>query len=227
MPDNPEFQLVSETVLKEFYEELVEELTTTFPDHMHDFNRSCVVDLDSSTPQKFSRHWIIHLPSQALFKDTNHVGKFVKSFIQRLADQVATEQLKKGRPYLFEYLFVNPKDSLKDIKGDTKPKLPLSKKTCFVDLGVYTRNRLFRLIGSSKFGKAPDCALRLAETNEFPVPEGFGNEIFYVPAMGKTVSSDYKSDKENSNENEDENKNKDESDDRNKALEKFRALTDW
>jgi len=40
-------------------------------------------------------------------------------------------------------------------------------KTCFVDTGVYTRNRLFRLLGSSKFGKPPSAALRVAAANTF------------------------------------------------------------
>jgi hypothetical protein len=50
-------------------------------------------------------------------------------------------------------------------------------------MGVYTRNRLFRLLGSSKFGKPPSAALFIASTNEFAFPQGFSNESFYVPDM--------------------------------------------
>ncbi len=50
---------------------------------------------------------------------------------------------------------------------------------CFVDIGVYTRNRIFRILGSVKYGKPTSAALRIAEANEFPFPGGFGNELFY------------------------------------------------
>ena len=53
------------------------------------------------------------------------------------------------------------------------------RDTCFVDLGVYTRNRLFRILGSTKFGKTSSAALRISMTNEFPFPEGFDNTKFY------------------------------------------------
>ena len=36
-------------------------------------------------------------------------------------------------------------------------------KTCFVDLGVYTRNRLFRLYGSCKYGKAKGLMLAMQD----------------------------------------------------------------
>jgi hypothetical protein len=52
------------------------------------------------------------------------------------------------------------------------------KSTCFVDLGVYSKNRLFRLLGSSKYGKTPAAALRISDTNKFPFLE-FSNEKFY------------------------------------------------
>ena len=144
IPDNP--NIPSDELLKEFYQELVEALLRQFPDHTDGIDRTCIVDLDSSTPSKFSRHWIVHLPSKALFKDSHEVGKFVKSFIQQLADEVATEQLLLRCPCLHKYLFVVPKGKASDQDGDINLPVPLSQKTCFVDLGVYTRNRLFRLL---------------------------------------------------------------------------------
>ena len=229
IPDNPNIDV--EQLMNELYDELLQELKTSFPGrHTEGLDRSHIVDLDSSTPQKFSRHWIVHLPSQALFVDTSQAGKFVKRFVQRLADEVATEQLKERRPQLQDYLFVNPKGTLAKhhINDDSKAttiNIPLSQKTCFVDLGVYTRNRLFRLLGCSKFGKSPDCALRIAEMNQFPFPKGFGNEHFYVPAMDMAKSqsttqhsnSDSSDNKDNSNDDEEEHN----------TLEKFKAMTDW
>ena len=68
-------------------------------------------------------------------------GRFVKRLVSRLAEEIAVEggDFDQRRPTLAKYLFVNTKDP--------------NKKTCFIDLGVYTRNRLFRCLGSSKFGK--------------------------------------------------------------------------
>ena len=64
-----------------------------------------------------------------------------------------------------------------------------SKQTCFVDTGVYTRNRLFRLLGSKKFGKPSSAALRIASANKFPFPEGFRNENFYTPEIASNIAS--------------------------------------
>lgn len=42
-----------------------------------DCNRKYIIDLDSSTSSKFSRHLIFHLPG-AVFKDNIHAGNFVR-----------------------------------------------------------------------------------------------------------------------------------------------------
>lgn len=228
IPDNPNIDV--EQLMNEFYDELLQELKTSFPGrHTGGLERKHIVDLDSSTPQKFSRHWIVHLPSQALFVDTSQAGKFVKRFIQRLADEVATEQLKERRPHLQSYLFVNPKGILakNNDNGSNAAtiNIPLSQKTCFVDLGVYTRNRLFRLLGCTKFGKSPDCALRIAEMNQFPFPKGFGNDQFYVPAMDMAKSQ---STTQNSNSDSSDNEdNKNEDEEERDTLERFKVMTDW
>ena len=230
IPDNPNIPV--RELMDEFYDELIHELTTSFPNHHTEgLDRTGIVDLDSSTPDKFSRHWIVHLPSRALFADAPQAGKFVKRFIQRLADQVATEQLTQRRPQLQKYLFVNPKGTLKNHhkSNTTTPTtaIPLSQKTCFVDLGVYTRNRLFRLLGSSKFGKSPDCALRIADMNQFPFPKGFGNERFYVPAMmvHKSQTTEPTSSSSDSSDNDDDDEQEEKS--AGDSLEKLKAMTDW
>merc|ERR1712194_485783 len=63
---------------------------------------------------------------------------------------------------------------------------PANKKTtCIIDLGVYTRNRLFRLMGSCKYGKPTTAALRIASNNCYKFPSGFSNKSFYVPEIMK------------------------------------------
>ncbi len=152
-------------------------LTELFDEIQHQFQlfysisvqRSDMVDLDSSTDKKFSRHWIMHLPEGLLFDDARAAGIFVKAMVSRLDKERKEGALQaKGRGLLAEYLYVNSEEA----SGDEKVK---PKKTCIIDLGVYTRNRLFRLLGSKKFGKTSDATLRIAETNEFLFPKQFNN----------------------------------------------------
>jgi hypothetical protein len=140
-----------------------------------------MVDLDASTPAKFSRHWILHLPNGELFSDAREVGIFVKAFVSRLEEEQASGELQsRGHDILAENLFVNAESG----SDEVNPK----KLTRIIDLGVYTRNRIFRLMGSTKFGKPTTSALRIAEANEFPFPSGFNNTKFYLPEMGQSPS---------------------------------------
>lgn len=161
----PYNSLVPELKLpQELEEELATELQlqygTILPTQL---KSSQIVNLDSSNENFFSRHWIVHLldsrddgddvqqpteqlernRQQFLLKDAPTVGRFVKRMMRRLAANMVAENgadLAKKRPALAQHLFVNTKD--------------LNKKSRFIDLGVYTRNRLFRCLGSSKKGKA-------------------------------------------------------------------------
>ncbi|XP_074010577.1 DNA-directed primase/polymerase protein [Numenius arquata] len=159
-----------------------------------------VLNLDSSTEEKFSRH-LIFLPQKTVFKDNIHVGNFVRSILQpavrllkskaavvtpeggaggvlqcsaeavglegSLTNLAAVEDASEGRAAIaretkdaetshqgenseFAFLIVNGKD------GD---------KQLFVDLGVYTKNRNFRMYKSSKAGK--NVILKIAEDNQF------------------------------------------------------------
>ena len=82
--------------------------------------------------------------------------------------------LLNGRKLLNEHLLVKQERS--------------EQLTYFIDFGVYTRNRIFRILGSTKYGKKMDAALRIAEVNKFPFPNGFGNRNFYLPCMGSNTS---------------------------------------
>ncbi|XP_064305697.1 DNA-directed primase/polymerase protein isoform X2 [Phalacrocorax carbo] len=168
---------------------------------LYDVNCSAkdVLNLDSSTDEKFSRH-LIFLPQKTVFKDNIHVGSFVRTILQpairlmeseaaavisegagcvfqcsaeavgldsSLTNLTAVEDASKGWPAIarktedmetshqgenaeFSFLIVNDK------QGD---------KQLFVDLGVYTRNRNFRMYKSSKAGK--NVILKIAEDNKF------------------------------------------------------------
>jgi len=169
---------VTDVLLTELFDELRHEFQNMYNISIE---RSCMVDLDSSTPKKFSRHWIFHLPGGKLFSDNREIGVFVKVFVSRLEEDRESGSLQsRGREVLAANLFVNAEGS-----EDGNSKL-----TRFIDLGVYTRNRIFRLLGSTKFGKPADAALRIAEANEFPFPISFDNTKFYLPEMGKGPQND-------------------------------------
>ena len=141
--------------------------------------RCNVVDLDSSTAKKFSRHLIVHLPGDELYPDAAAVGRFVRVLVGRLATEVASGQLQEKRPTLASHLFVYPAPSASSCQDSKDSSGNAAKSVCFIDLGVYTRNRLFRLLGSCKYGKSTDAMLRIASTNEFRFPDRFTNDSFY------------------------------------------------
>ncbi|XP_054679842.1 DNA-directed primase/polymerase protein isoform X2 [Grus americana] len=146
---------------------------------LYDVNCSAkdVLNLDSSTDEKFSRH-LIFLPQKTVFKDNIHVEGGAGHVFQCSAEGVgsdgsptnltAIEDASKGWPAIahktketshqgenleFSFLIVNGKEGGKQL---------------FVDLGVYTRNRNFRMYKSSKAGK--NVILKIAEDNKF-VPD--------------------------------------------------------
>ena len=86
-----------------------------------------------------------------------------------------------GHALLANNLFVNTEVSE---EANTK------RVTRFIDLGVYTRNCIFRLMGSTKFGKQPDADLCIAEANKSPFPRGFDNTKFYLPEMSRRLKND-------------------------------------
>ncbi|GCC26963.1 DNA-directed primase/polymerase protein isoform X1 [Chiloscyllium punctatum] len=181
-------------------------------EEIHKINCSVkdVLNLDSSTHQKFSRHLIFHLPN-AVFKNNVHVGNFIRTILQPVIRHLEkrcgkTDQDDGGSALLSTYTFIpvtqvsrknssvssceNPPS--KRIKSALWEKLDESnmdpdlsflivkdihgKDQLFVDLGVYTKNRNFRLYKSSKLGK--NTCFEVAEDNQF------------VPKPGKNVSTE-------------------------------------
>lgn len=81
-----------------------------------------LVELDSTTEVKFSRHIIFE---HVAFYDNIQAGLFARKVVQTLQEH---------------------KENVVMVSND-------DRKVPFVDLGVYTKNRCFRIVASSKFGK--------------------------------------------------------------------------
>ncbi|XP_010834062.1 PREDICTED: DNA-directed primase/polymerase protein isoform X2 [Bison bison bison] len=158
-----------------------------------------VLNLDSSTEEKFSRHLIFQLHDVA-FKDNIHVGNFVRKILQPAFHLIASEDedmTPETTAREFTHFSETPSEQgtcfgkmSTDIDvgeswtsnseklgrlGSAQQSSPdlsflivkndMGEKRLFVDLGVYTRNRNFRLYKSSKIGKY--VALEVAEDNKF------------------------------------------------------------
>ncbi|XP_032474088.1 DNA-directed primase/polymerase protein isoform X8 [Phocoena sinus] len=158
-----------------------------------------VLNLDSSTNEKFSRHLIFQL-HDVVFKDNIHVGNFVRKMLEPAFHLIASEDddmTPETMGHEFSHFSETPvkqgisfskKSTDKDMEeswttnskklerlGSAKQSSPdlsflivmnnVGEKHLFVDLGVYTRNRNFRLYKSSKIGKY--VPLEVAEDNKF------------------------------------------------------------
>ena len=88
---------ISETLIFELISELIFEFKGKYNLVI---DRKCVVDLEASTSEKFSRHLIVHLPNKALFADNCHAGAFVKAFVGRLALDISKRVLAERSPTL-------------------------------------------------------------------------------------------------------------------------------
>ena len=131
-------------------------------------DQSSVLDLDSTSTKKFSRHLIFNIPN-VVFRDNAVVGQFVKHTVDRI------HQTSKTRPEL-QALLVKDKEGLK----------------CFVDSCVYSRNRNFRTYGSTKAGK---CSFLTVSDSNMHVPIGQSfktreERIFYASLVGNVQYSD-------------------------------------
>lgn len=185
-----------------------------------------VLNLDSSTHEKFSRHLVFHLPNVA-FRNNIHVGNFIRTIMQPV-----TEILEKGRgridqenagddggalpPTNTRCVPITP-EKRKPLGKDVNRNLSSKRIKCaswekseerisdpdlslfmvkdkygadqvFVDLGVYTKNRNFRLYGSSKLGK--NTSFQIAEDNQFtPKPQDnvSADELLFLSSLVSNV----------------------------------------
>lgn len=128
-------------------------------------DRGCIIDLDSSTEAKFSRHLIFHLP-KAVFANNVVCGNFVKYIYEMTRIkvlQVGNVKFGNMKTLTVSEKEILPPDSL-DI-GKLFVRNRDGKMAFFCDLGVYTRNRNFRLYGSTKISK--NATLVVSEQNGF------------------------------------------------------------
>ncbi|XP_029287237.1 DNA-directed primase/polymerase protein isoform X1 [Cottoperca gobio] len=145
-----------------------------------------VLNLDSSTAEKFSRHLIFNLQNAA-FKDNIHMGRFIHAILQSVlstptsclnvgmnsvaenSETSRTQTVSEGTPATPEEMVESPqakrrKQEEKDLRF-LQVKNKDGQHCLFVDLGVYTKNRNFRLYKSSKVGK--NAAFTVADDNKF------------------------------------------------------------
>eukprot|EP00736_Rhodelphis_marinus_P003027 Rmarinus@m.10610 len=131
------------------------------------------VELDSSLPEKFSRHVILRFPGLA-FRDNYDVGLFVRHVLcvaYDLSCESRSDHCHSDR----EIWDANPGDE-KDLRKlaktifvdtpESNGKSPLSQT--FVDAGVYSRNRCFRLLQSSKHAKCSYLEPTPSTSKTFP-----------------------------------------------------------
>ncbi|KAG7485189.1 hypothetical protein JOB18_005058 [Solea senegalensis] len=151
-----------------------------------------VLTLDSSTREKFSQHLIFNLQN-AVFKDNIHVGRFIHAVLQPVLSKAKkgscpdagmnseAENCERRRHAVPEAaakdlnkVAESPQTKRRKQKETDLSFLQVKNKEgqdcLFVDLGVYTRNRNFRLYKSSKVGM--NAAFTVADDNQFiPKPE--------------------------------------------------------
>ncbi|KAJ8383442.1 hypothetical protein AAFF_G00220380 [Aldrovandia affinis] len=165
-----------------------------------------VLNLDSSTDEKFSHHLIFLLPDAA-FKDNIHVGHFIHKILQPVVQLVQ----RSRSDCLAPDITTDPVPSLDHTQevGGERLGSPVPKRQrqgednlhfllvkdkegrdqLFVDLGVYTKNRNFRLYRSSKAGK--NAAFVVAEDNAFvPRPDKHtpAEEHLFLSSLVSNVS---------------------------------------
>eukprot|EP00268_Persea_americana_P009195 TRINITY_DN13650_c2_g1_i2.p1 TRINITY_DN13650_c2_g1~~TRINITY_DN13650_c2_g1_i2.p1 ORF type:complete len:630 (-),score=102.26 TRINITY_DN13650_c2_g1_i2:433-2322(-) len=120
--------------------EMVEILISVIFESLHDKysihgTYDWIIELDSSTEEKFSRHMTIRIPETA-FKDNSHAGAFIQELCTRISNA-------RGSDPRLDKLYVS--------KDSSCPEFPCQ---LFLDTAVYSRNRCFRLALSSKAGKS-------------------------------------------------------------------------
>ncbi|PWA29373.1 hypothetical protein CCH79_00013989, partial [Gambusia affinis] len=160
-----------------------------------------VLNLDSSTEEKFSRHLIFMLQNAA-FKDNLHVGRFIHAILQPVISKLKSDsRLHSGDISLTDSRRTNT-DSEPAQSPDTKRqkqevrdlsfllvKNKDGRSGLFVDLGVYTKNRNFRLYKSSKVGR--NAAFTVAGDNQFtakPAKEKSAEENVFLASLVCNVS---------------------------------------
>lgn len=97
--------------------------------------------LDSTDQTKISRHYIFRLTNGKMFRDVMQCGAFMRNLRNRIQE---SESVDPNKNRFFAWT---------KRKNEEERNNPL-KSLCFiVDMGIYTKHRVFRLCGSTKKGK--------------------------------------------------------------------------
>lgn len=152
---------------EDLYSNLMKELESFLKSHLKLQKETGIriVDLDSTTAKKFSKHCIFKIDG-CYFRNNYHCGAFMRRFQKYILE-------KYGHPAGGRNPFFIWSDKETDFKDH-------SNKVFFVDLGVYTLRRQFRLIGSSK-RSVPRRPLYLGDKRTLTKPDFFDCLIQYVP----------------------------------------------
>lgn len=138
-----------------------------------------VLNLNASTAVKFSCHLVFHT-SNAAFRNNHDAGNFMKFIYSRLLLELNG---KSGTDGAGEGDVV----PCSGIPRDELDRLLVSGRSgsnqFFCDLGVYTKNRNFRLFLSSKLGKVNP--LVLAKDDQFHI-----NDVHLAPNKLRKVNAD-------------------------------------
>ncbi|XP_011645420.1 DNA-directed primase/polymerase protein-like isoform X1 [Pogonomyrmex barbatus] len=103
-------------------------------------DRNNFLILDSTSSKKFSRH-VIFILKDIAFKDNSHVGKFIKTIYNDILLYLKSDM---SHGILSHFNKADIEEMLVKTEHDEK---------LFIDNGVYTKNRHFRLYLSTKWGK--------------------------------------------------------------------------
>ncbi|KAJ3229941.1 hypothetical protein HDU81_004898 [Chytriomyces hyalinus] len=133
--------LDTDAMMVAFKELVMQELSDAFKlrvDIQH------ILDLDSTTDIKFSRHLIFNIPNTA-WRSNAHVGQFVHNLAHKLRTEHTMLQQQSER---------SPEQQSRFNQISTLfIKTSHNSSSLFIDEGVYSRNRNFRIMHSSKIGK--------------------------------------------------------------------------
>ena len=150
-------------------------LRTLYPEHDIVIRPGDVIDLDSSTDVKFSRHLIVRPnAAQIVFHDNIHMGACVRQLVTLLHKEV--KQGQRGLDDIYVRTAAKEPVVHDDMSLAQQLDASCASASCggslsnsggavgcfhagtdecqpFIDMGVYTKNRCFRTFNSSKFGK--------------------------------------------------------------------------
>lgn len=126
-----------------------------------------ILDLVSSTPTKFSHHLIVLFKGNVIFKDYLSVGEFVRRFCCDIRRTIVK----------------STDNNLQQLSVSVSDKATVARQL-FIDESVYSRNRCFRLVFSSK--------LKNIEKNENAFLRFTPDQPRYVCVNGRFKQQTYK-----------------------------------